>query len=208
MNHLSGRKIGILGGSFDPVHNGHLAIARAAYTDFDLDEVWFIPAGHSPNKNESGMTLPEYRAEMVALAVKPYPYFKMSTVEIEAEETSYTYLTLTKLKNRYPDTIFYFIMGADSLDYFEEWKHPEIICEKAVVLVAVRDHWNMEDVKKKTHAIEQLFHAKIYPLSCDRFDAASRNIRQMIKKGEDTGQLLPYAVSQFIKEHHLYENEK
>ena len=99
MNHLSGRKIGILGGSFDPVHNGHLAIARAAYTDFDLDEVWFIPAGHSPNKNESGMTLPEYRAEMVALAVKPYPYFKMSTVEIEAEETSYTYLTLTKLKN-------------------------------------------------------------------------------------------------------------
>lgn len=56
----------------------------------------FIPAGHSPNKNESGMTLPEYRAEMVALAVKPYPYFKMSTVEIEAEETSYTYLTLTK----------------------------------------------------------------------------------------------------------------
>ena len=180
MNHLSGRKIGILGGSFDPVHNGHLAIARAAYTDFDLDEVWFIPAGHSPNKNESGMTLPEYRAEMVALAVKPYPYFKMSTVEIEA----------------------------DSLDYFEEWKHPEIICEKAVVLVAVRDHWNMEDVKKKIHAIEQLFHAKIYPLSCDRFDAASRNIRQMIKKGEDTGQLLPYAVSQFIKEHHLYENEK
>ena len=56
MNHLSSRKIGILGGSFDPVHNGHLAIARAAYTDFDLDEVWFIPAGHSPNKNESGMT--------------------------------------------------------------------------------------------------------------------------------------------------------
>ena len=154
------------------------------------------------------MTPSEYRAEMVALAVKPYPYFKMSTVEIEAEETSYTYLTLTKLKNRYPDTIFYFIMGADSLDYFEEWKHPEIICEKAVVLVAVRDHWNMEDVKKKIHAIEQLFHAKIYPLSCDRFDAASRSIRKMIKKGEDTGQLLPDAVSQFIKEHHLYENEK
>ena len=117
-------------------------------------------------------------------------------------------IVVEKLYEKYPDVEFYFIMGADSLDYFEEWKHPEIICEKAVVLVAVRDHWNMEDVKKKIHAIEQLFHAKIYPLSCDRFDAASRNIRQMIKKGEDTGQLLPYAVSQFIKEHHLYENEK
>ena len=115
MNHLSGRKIGILGGSFDPVRNGHLAIARAAYTDFDLDEVWFIPAGHSPNKNESGMTPSEYRAEMVALAVKPYPYFKMSTVEIEAEETSYTYLTLTKLKEACPDTDFFFIMGLTPL---------------------------------------------------------------------------------------------
>lgn len=81
----------------------------------------------------------------------------MSTVEIEAEETSYTYLTLTKLKNRYPDTIFYFIMGADSLDYFEEWKHPEIICEKAVVLVAVRDHWNMEDVKRKFMQLNSYF---------------------------------------------------
>ena len=89
MNHLSGRKIGILGGSFDPIHNGHLAIARAAYTDFDLDEVWFIPAGHSPNKNESGMTPSEYRAEMVALAVTPYQNFKMSTVEKEAEEKAY-----------------------------------------------------------------------------------------------------------------------
>ena len=138
MNDLSGRKIGILGGSFDPIHNGHLAIAKAAYTDFQLDEVWFIPAGHSPNKNENAMTSPQLRAQMVALAIKPYPYFKLSTMEIEAEQTSYTYLTLTNLKNRYPDTSFYFIMGADSLDYFEEWRHPEIICEKAAVLVAAK----------------------------------------------------------------------
>lgn len=109
MNHLSGRKIGILGGSFDPVHNGHLAIARAAYTDFDLDEVWFIPAGHSPNKNESGMTLPEYRAEMVALAVKPYPYFKMSTVEIEAERDKLHLSDTHKIKEPLPgyDILFY-----------------------------------------------------------------------------------------------------
>ena len=202
------KRVGILGGSFDPIHKGHLNIAQSAYEEFALDEVWFIPAGHSPNKDEKKMTAADIRAEMTALAIYDIPYFKLSRMEIDAEGTSYTYLTLTKLKIRYPDTIFYFIMGADSLDYFEEWKHPEIICEKAVVLVAVRDHWNMEDVKKKIHAIEQLFHAKIYPLSCDRFDAASRNIRQMIKKGEDTGQLVPDAVSQFIKEHHLYENEK
>lgn len=208
MNDLSGKKIGILGGSFDPIHNGHLAIAKAAYTDFRLDEVWFIPAGHSPNKNENAMTSPQLRAEMVALAIKPYPYFKLSTMEIEAEQTSYTYLTLTNLKNRYPDTSFYFIMGADSLDYFEEWRHPEIICEKAAVLVAVRDHWDIDDIKKKINAIEKQFDAAIYPLSCGRFDAASRDIRQQIKNGVNADQLLPDSVIRFIKEHQLYESRK
>ena len=70
------KKIGIFGGSFDPIHNGHLAIADAAYREFRLDEVWLIPAGHSPNKDENGMTPPELRADMVALAIEPYPYFR------------------------------------------------------------------------------------------------------------------------------------
>ena len=110
MSELCGKKIGILGGSFDPIHNGHLAIAKAAYEDYQLDEVWFIPAGHSPNKEESKMTAPDVRAEMVALAIRPYPFFKLSMIEILSEETSYTYLTLTKLCEQYPDAVFYFIM--------------------------------------------------------------------------------------------------
>ena len=204
MNHLSGRKIGILGGSFDPIHNGHLAIARAAYTDFDLDEVWFIPAGHSPNKNESGMTPSEYRAEMVALAVKPYPYFKMSTVEIEAEETSYTYLTLTKLKEACPDTDFFFIMGADSLDYLEKWYHPEIICEKAVILAAVRDDMDLLEVEKKISALKQLFPAEIYPIEGGKTDISSSEIRAALRRGKTDISLIPPKVLAYIQEHHLY----
>ena len=131
------KRVGILGGSFDPIHKGHLNIAQSAYEEFALDEVWFIPAGHSPNKDEKKMTAADIRAEMTALAIYDIPYFKLSRMEIDAEGTSYTYLTLTKLKEACPDIDFFFIMGADSLDYLEKWYHPEIICEKAVILAAV-----------------------------------------------------------------------
>ena len=202
--HLSGKKIGIFGGSFDPVHNGHLAIAEAAYREFHLDEVWFIPAGHSPNKDERRMTSPEDRAQMAALAIEPYPYFKLSRIEIDASGTSYTYLTLTRLKEQHPDTIFYFIMGADSLDYFETWRHPEIICEKAVVLVAVREQWDRKTVEEKIEQIKTLFQAQIYPLSCPRFDAASRDIRKAISEGHDVEALIPEKVAEYIRKHEIY----
>lgn len=204
MEQLSGKKIGILGGSFDPVHNGHLAIAQSAYTDFSLDEVWFIPAGHSPNKEESHMTNAGVRAEMTQLAISDHPYFRVSEIEINASETSYTYLTLTKLKSRYPDTEFYFIMGADSLDYFEKWRHPEIICEKATILVAVREQLALTDIMDKIEKIRQLFPAEIYPLSCPRTDISSSNLREMIADGKDVSDLLPKAVYQYIQKNRLY----
>lgn len=204
MDDLAGKKIGILGGSFDPVHKGHLAIGEAAYRDFDLDEVWFIPAGHSPNKDETGMTAPELRARMTELAVAPYSYFKVSRMEIKAERTSYTYLTLTRLKELHPDTRFYFIMGADSLDYFEEWKHPEIISQMAVILVAVREQWDRQGIMDKIQKIEHMFKAEIYPLSCERFDAASREIRHALENGASRIPELPDSVMQFIRENHLY----
>lgn len=205
MEQSCGKKIGIIGGSFDPIHNGHLAIALSAYQDFSLDEVWFIPAGHSPNKDENQMTDANIRAEMTELAVFKYPFFKVSRMEIEAEGTSYTYLTLSKLKEQYPDTTFYFIMGADSLDYFEEWRYPEIICEKAIVLVAVREELDLADVKAKIEKIKALFTAEIYPLSCQRTDVSSSEIRKDILTGKDVSGLIPEAVYQYILKHKLYQ---
>lgn len=198
-------KIGILGGSFDPVHNGHLAIALAAVREFGLDEVWLVPTGHSPNKDEREMTSPELRAQMVELAVAPFPRLKLSRLELDAERTSYTYLTLRALKEKYPDTIFYFIMGADSLDYFEEWRHPEIICQCAEILAAVRGQWDRDACMEKIAALTEKFHAGIHLLSCERFDASSRGIRAMLKEGKSAEGLLPEAVYGFIRENHLYE---
>ena len=198
------KKIGILGGSFDPIHKGHLAIAESAYRDFSLDEVWLIPAGHSPNKDENKMTSGKVRAQMVSLAIADIPYFKLSTYEIEKEGTSFTYLTLSEFKAMYPDTTFYFIMGADSLDYFETWKHPEIICEMAIILVAVRDDMNLEDINAKIKELKSLFHAEIHPLSCKRVDVSSSDIRAALANNMELPDGLPVVVADFIKENQLY----
>ena len=199
------KKIGILGGSFDPIHNGHLAIAESAYKDFILDEIWLIPAGHSPNKDEDKMTNAIIRAEMTELAARDIPHFKLSTYEVDKEETSYTYLTLSDLKKQYPDTDFYFIMGADSLDYFESWKHPEIICQKAVILVAVRDDMDLDDIQRKIEFIKEQFDAEIYPLSCPKIDISSSEIRTKVLTGKNISDMVPQAVSDYITKHGLYK---
>lgn len=198
------KKIGILGGSFDPVHMGHLNIAQSAYLEYGLDEVWFIPAGHSPNKDEREMTPVGIRAEMVSLAIEAYPHFRLSRIEMDTKEKSYTYLTLTKLKAQHPDSEFYFIMGADSLDYFEDWKHPEIICEKAVVLAAGRDDMDIVRMEEKIAYIRTLFPARIYPLTCGHLDVSSTELRWQIKHGTEEPGMLPKPVLAYIKEHQLY----
>lgn len=197
------KKIGILGGSFDPIHMGHLNIAESAYREFALDEVWFIPAGHSPNKNEGEMTPAAARVDMTELAIAPYACFKLSRIEVEAEGTSYTYRTLTRLKEQYPDTQFYFIMGADSLDYFDQWRHPEIICQKAIVLAAVRDDMDIACIEAKIAAIQTLFPAEIYPVRGGRTEVSSTQLRKMLRAGENPP-MLPDAVFRYIRERHLY----
>ncbi|MDD6307720.1 MAG: nicotinate-nucleotide adenylyltransferase [Clostridiales bacterium] len=200
-------KIGIFGGSFDPIHCGHINIAQSAYEEFNLNEVWFIPAGHSPNKDENRMTPAEIRAEMVSLAIEGIPGFRLCDIEIKAKETSYTYLTLTKLKDLYPDKKLFFIMGADSLDYFERWYHPEIICQKAVILAAVRDDMNLSEINRKIAQIKKLFPARIYPISGGKTDISSSSLRDELSRGEeDKTIMLPPRVAEYIKRNHLYQS--
>lgn len=202
------KKIGILGGSFDPIHQGHLNIAEHARNEFHLDEVWFIPAGHSPNKNETDMTSAKMRTDMVALAIAPYPYFRLSRMEVEAGETSYTYLTLSKLTEQYPDIQFYFIMGADSLDYFEQWRHPEIICQKSVILCAVRDGMDVSQIEKKISMLKGLFEAEIYPIHGGKTDISSTELRRRISMQKKRPELLPKSVWEYILDHDLYTQKE
>ncbi|MCI5872303.1 MAG: nicotinate-nucleotide adenylyltransferase [Clostridiales bacterium] len=198
------KKIGILGGSFDPIHQGHLNIAEYARAEFRLDEIWFIPAGHSPNKREADMTPAEVRLEMVALAIADYPYYKLSRVEVDAKETSYTYLTLSKLAKQYPITQFYFIMGADSLDYLEKWRHPEIICKKAIILAAVRDDMDIVQIEQKILSLKELFEAEIYPIQGGRTNISSTTLRRQLADCREKPELLPAPVWKYICENGLY----
>ena len=193
------KKIGILGGSFDPIHNGHLHMARAAYEQYSLDEVWLIPNGHAPHKDEDKMADSEHRMAMCELVAKEYDFLKTCDIEIVSEESSYTYLTMQKLTESYPEYEFYFIMGADSLDYFEKWRNPDIIASLCKILVINRDEFTMEDMEKKIARINVFFPANIQIVHCKKYDVSSTEIRH----GEKLEDVLP-EVREYMLQNHLY----
>ena len=119
-------KIGIMGGTFDPIHNGHLMLGNYAYKLFRLDQVWFLPNGNPPHKSSAAIeSMTVNRVEMVQKAIQPYAYFRLEKYEVERKEISYSYQTMQYFQDRYPEHEFYFIIGADSLFSIEKWVHPE-----------------------------------------------------------------------------------
>ena len=132
------RRIGIMGGTFDPVHIGHLILGEKAYEQFALDQVLFMPAGNPPHKrHREGRASDDQRVEMVRRAIDGNPHFSLSMEEMNAEGYSYTYLTLERLKEQNPDTEYFFIIGADSLDLTVGKNLPEY----AVLLI----YWRREE---------------------------------------------------------------
>ena len=150
------------------------------------------------------MTPAQVRAEMTQAALKNDASFKLSRIEIESSGTSYTYKTLQHLKEQFPEDQFFFIMGADSLDYFDKWRHPEIICQNATVLAAVRDTLELPQIEGKIRRIKALFPAEIYPLAGGRTDVSSTAIRAQIRMTGECPAMLPGEVWELIKRYHLY----
>lgn len=197
--------IGILGGSFDPIHNGHLHMAESAYDAFLLDQVWLIPAGHSPNKEESGMTAAKHRFRMCEIAASVYPWLSVNRLELDSPERSYTYRTMEKLKEKYPSDHFFFLMGGDSLDYFEKWKHPEIIAKLATILVIPRDQFTVAALTDKIRELESLFPCDIRLVCCEKYPVSSTEIRAMLREGQIPAGFFPEGVEEYIHQHHLYQ---
>lgn len=197
-------KIGILGGSFDPIHNGHLHMACCAYEAFSLDQVWLIPAGHSPNKDESAMTPAEDRFQMCALAAKTYDWLYVSRLEIDSNERSYTYRTLQKLKKAHPSDELYFIMGGDSLDYFDTWCHPEIIASLCRILVIPRDQFDVDRMNQKIQELKERFCSDIRIISCRKYPVSSTRLRNELVRGNLPKEELAPQVLAYIHEKHLY----
>lgn len=209
--------IGIMGGTFNPVHIGHIEIAKAAYEQYHLDEVWFMP-NHIPGyKNQNELIDGQMRLEMVTLAVKDYPYFKVSDFELQRTGNTYTAETMQLLSMEYPKVEFYFIIGADSLNYFDKWREPDKILSYTKILAAPRDDSSKAAMQQRMIQLhEQFGENHFYPIECSKIDCSSSKIRKYLSehdvKDYSPKQLARLAeqlylspdVLQYIREHHLY----
>ena len=198
------RKIGIMGGTFNPIHNGHVALADAAYKAFSLDKILFMPSGNSYMKQH--VLDNSKRVSMVSKAIESISYFELSTIEVERFGDTYTSETLQQLTQQNPDVQYYFIMGADSLFHIEKWKDPEIIFQLSTLICMVRDDYNMADIKKKGAELAQRG-ADILYLNMPKIDISSTDIRNRVKNHQSISELVPEKVEKYILQEHLYEKE-
>ena len=202
------RKIGIMGGTFDPVHNGHLMLADTAYRQFDLDQVWFLPNGNPPHKKEENIgTDARHRSRMVALAIQGRDYCRLEEYEVRRREVSCSYQTLEHFREQYPEDEFYFIIGADSLFAIETWVYPERIFPACVILAACRDdHDSLEEMKAQIGHLKTVYpKARIELLRSPLIPVSSSEIRRKIRAGLSIAEEVPEEVEAYIKEEELYE---
>lgn len=199
------RKVGIMGGTFDPIHTGHLILGESAYEQFSLDEVLFMPSGNPPHKrNRAGGASNEQRTEMVRLAVSDNPHFSLSLEEMHEKGYIYTSRTLERLNAANPDTRYYFIMGADSLLQFDSWFEPQQICDRCHIVAAVRDHLSCEETEEAIRHIRDKYHAEADRLETPNIDISSTEIREWVSEGRSCRYYLPEKVKLYIEETGLY----
>lgn len=200
------KKVGIIGGTFNPIHLGHLILAEHARDEYKLDEILFIPTGISHFKDPSIVLDKKKRITMTGGAIDDNPYFALSTIETDRPGNSYTYETLEELKAHNPDTEYYLIIGADSLFQMEEWMNPEIIMQDAIILVSVRKGQSLEELQDKVALLSQKYNAKIRILTCPYIDISSTEIRQRIKEGKSIRYMVHEDTRLYIKKFNLYRD--
>ena len=199
-------KIGIMGGTFDPIHIGHLLLGEFAYENFHLDEIWFLPNGNPPHKttDESGVSLDD-RIEMVKLATVDVPYFRLNLYEASSKKHSYTYSTMRALREMYPDHEFFFILGADSLFSIEQWKNFREIFPSCTILAAMRDDKDTESMQAQIRYLNEKYGADIRLLQAPLVEISSTTIRRRAEKGLSIRYMVPDVVSEYIQSNALYK---
>ena len=207
------QKIGILGGTFDPIHNGHLMIAREAMKEYGLSKVFLIPTGVSYMK--TGVTDSYFRYEMTKLAAQENSGFVVSDIEIKREGNTYTCDTIQYFKEKYPDAHIYFIIGTDSLFSIEKWRNSQFIFDNCSILCATRISDDTEEQTEaaeieKANELNELFNADICFIHCAPMDVSSTAIRKYRKRHANTcPDFLPLTetVADYIYRHDLYDEK-
>ncbi len=199
------KNIGIMGGTFNPIHYGHLLLAEAAYEQFKLDTVYIMPNKNPQYRMISSNISVADRVAMIGLAICENPHFTLSTEEIDREGATYTVDTLKNLTMKMPDSNFYFIMGADSLFHFESWYKADEIVKMCTILAASRASHVSADIESQIDYLAAKYNADIKLLNTPNLDISSHSLRKRIRGGNSVRYLLPDSVEQYIKKHHLYE---
>lgn len=199
--------LGILGGTFDPVHYGHLIAAEYARHEFTLDRVLFIPAGKPPHKTSDAITAAEHRYEMLQLAIQDNPAFELSSLEFHRQAVSYTVDTVQELKPAYPGVELYFIMGADSLLHFHTWKDYQRLASLCSFIVVTRPGYSLNHHDDSLRQVPKQLWENLYQLEIPGVDISSSDIRARITAAKPVKYLLPPAVEEYIRSNHLYTRE-
>lgn len=199
----SKNKIGILGGTFDPIHNGHIKIAREVKDRLGLRRILFIPAGKPWQKAERRVTPAQHRVKMVELAINGVPYFEVSLIEVERPGSTYTVDTLKELRRIYDGTELYFILGWDALLGAPYWKEPEKIINLCYVVAVPRPRITPPDPVELDRIVPGIA-KRLITLDAPQIDISSSDIRERIAAGMPLGHMLPERVAEYIKKNNLY----
>ncbi|VYU23678.1 nicotinate-nucleotide adenylyltransferase [Clostridium tertium] len=195
-------KIGIIGGTFNPIHLAHLYIAYEAKHQLELDKIIFIPAGSPPHKKDKDILEASLRYDMVYEAIKNYEDFEISDYEIEKRGLSYTFETLEHFKNN--DNELYFITGADCLMDIEKWKYPDKIFKLCNFVVFNRAGYSKKNLRIQKEKIQQKFNTNITFLDIIDLEISSSIIRDRIKEGKKIDFFVPKEVLDYIIANNLY----
>jgi len=196
--------LGIFGGSFDPVHNGHLALARACQDQASLDAIWFMPTAVQPLKQQGPHATDAQRAEMLRLAIGGEPSWTMCTLEIDRGGPSFTVDTLRQLHDELPDASLFFLFGSDALRDVERWKEPSEIFRLATPLVVHRAGEPPPDLE----SLAAFCDADKQPrrIEMPAVDISSTEIRRRVAAGEPIDDMAPSAVTDYIAQHRIYRS--
>jgi len=198
------QRIGIMGGTFDPIHFGHLVTAQEVFERFALDSVIFMVAGKHPLKGDE-VTDAHLRLQMVEIAIRDNPHFEVNDFEVQRDEVTYTIDTMRYLHQNYPpQTEFFFITGADALFDIIEWKDARELAGLTILVGATRPGYDIEKAKLRHECAGE--HFDIRYLEVPALAVSSTDIRQRVRDGRDVRYLVTDGVAEFIKQHHLYQS--
>jgi nicotinate-nucleotide adenylyltransferase len=206
MAEVKAKRIGIMGGTFDPIHYGHLVAAEAAREAFCLEKIIFVPAGIPPHKVQEEVTPARHRYLMTLLAIMSNPYFEISRIDLERGGVTYTVDTLADLKKEFSEAIIYFITGADAILEILSWKSPAQVMSMADFIAVTRPGHDLDQLSEALGSFYSEFQEQIHILEIPPVGISSTALRRRLKEGRTVRYLVPDTVVTYIENRGLYTN--